>query len=94
MKHLRYLNSVLTVIAILLTLSLYTQLTSPSHGPVASFATPAHAAERAKGVGSQAARQEAMVKSLESLVKSVDQLNANLTNGSARVQVENFPAAE
>jgi len=94
MKTLRYLNSVLTVIAVLLTLNLYVQLTAPAGATAASFATPAHAAPDSKrGVGSQAARQAEMTKALQELVKTTQTLNLTLTNRSTQVQVTNFPAA-
>lgn len=95
MKTLRYLNSVLTVIAVLLTLNLYVQLTAPAGATVASFATPAHAAaDEKRGVGSQAARQAEMVNAIKQMAKTTEMINATLTGGDPlRVKVENFPAA-
>jgi len=88
MKTLRYLNSVLTVIAVLLTLNLYVQLTTPAGGNVASFATP-------RGVGSQAARQNEMTKAIKQLAKTAEMINVTLTTGDPlRVKVENFPAKD
>ena len=95
MKTLRYLNSVLTVIAVLLTLNLYVQLTAPAGGNVASFTTPAHAAEAKRGVGSQAARQNEMTKAIKQLAKTAEMINVTLTTGDPlRVKVENFPAKD
>lgn len=95
MKTLRYLNSVLTVIAVLLTLNLYVQLTAPAGSPAVSFATPAHAAEAKRGVGSQAARQNDMIKAIKQLSKSAEMINVTLTSGTPlRVNVENFPTAD
>jgi len=90
MKTLRYLNTVLTVIALLLTLNLYVQLTGTPAGGMVSPASEAHAAET-KGVGSSAARQQQMVKSLESLNSTLSSMNQTLTNGSVRVRVDSMP---
>ena len=58
MKTLRYLNTVLTVIAILLTLNVYLQLTGTPAGGAVSVAQEAHAADKpARGVGSSAQAQ-------------------------------------
>ena len=55
MKSLRYLNMILTVVAVLLTLNLWTQWTS-SAGPLAlDGAATAHAAE--EGLGNPAAQR-------------------------------------
>ena len=88
MKQLRYMNSVLTVIAVLLTLNLYAQLTGTPAGGVVSTAQQAHAADRAQGVGSQAARQQEMVDQLRSLNETVSTLSTTLTDGSVRVSVD------
>ena len=91
MKTVRYLNSVLTVIAVLLTLNLYVQLTVG--GP--AVASTAHAADTAKkGVGSTAARQAEMVRSLDELVKVNTLINQTLTNATISVKVENLPAGQ
>ena len=96
MKHLRYLNAVLTVLAVLLTANLYVQLTAPSGGAAAAawpLIDTAHAqSDGKKGVGSQAARQAEMAESLKRLVQSVDNLSGKLDR-PLPVQVQNFPAA-
>ncbi len=95
MKTLRYLNSVLTVIAVLLTLNLYVQLTAPVGPTAVSFATPAHAAAKDKrGVGSQAARQGEMINAIKQLAKTTETIKATLSGAPLRVQVENFPAQD
>lgn len=94
MKTLRYLNTVLTVIALLLTLNLYVQLTGTPAGAMVSTANEAHAAAEPKGVGSTAARQQAMVEALDSLNTSVSAINKTLTDGSVRVRVDSLPAGD
>lgn len=96
MKHLRYLNSLLTVIAVLLTLNLYVQVTAPASVTTAvNLATPAHAAAKDKrGVGSQAARQGEMIAAIKQLAKTTETINATLSGAPLRVQVENFPVQD
>ncbi|MEO1237302.1 MAG: hypothetical protein AAFX76_10995, partial [Planctomycetota bacterium] len=93
MNSLRYLNRVLTVLAILLTVNIYVQLTGTAAGSAVSTANVAHArGDTPKGVGSTAAREQAQLEELRSLNRAVAQLNTTLTNGSVRVGVDNFPA--
>ncbi|MEM8737221.1 MAG: hypothetical protein AAGG38_01920 [Planctomycetota bacterium] len=92
MKSLRYLNSVLTVLAILLTLNVYLQLAGTSAGAAVSTVNVAHAKDRPKGVGSTAAREQAQLEELRNISRTMTQLNTALTNGSIRVKVDSLPA--
>ena len=82
MPSLRYLNTVLTVIALLLTLNLWTAWTTTAGGQALSVAQPAEAA-----INPQAQRHE-MIGLLKKLNTNVGELNATLTSGKVRVKVE------
>lgn len=84
MRSLKYLNTVLTLIAVLLTLNLWTAWTASPAAERIHFAAPAHA----QGVGSTAERQVQMVQELKSLNQSVSRLEKTLTSGKVRVKVE------
>lgn len=82
MKRLRYLNAVLTVIAVLLTLNLYAMwtlgaATSPSY---------AHAAAKPFPQPEQQA-----VDQLKRVNKNLESLENALTSETFKVEVENFP---
>jgi hypothetical protein len=91
MKTLRYLNTVLTLIAVLLTLNLYAQLTATPAGAAVSPTTQALAADQPRGVGSTAAREAAQLEELRDLNAQVARLAAALTDGSVRVKVDSMP---
>ena len=93
MKTLRYLNSILTVIAVLLTINVYVQLTGTPAGTTLSVATEAQAADKnpKRGVGATAAREAAQLEELKAINVGLDRLAASLTNGSIKVQVESMP---
>ncbi|MEM9913879.1 MAG: hypothetical protein AAF911_02845 [Planctomycetota bacterium] len=89
MKTLRYLNTVLTVIAILLTLNVYLQLTGTPAGGAVSVAQEAHAADKpARGVGSSA---QAQLDQLKEINANLSRLSGKLTDGSVRVKVDSMP---
>lgn len=98
MKSLRYLNVILTVLAVLLTLQLWTVWNG--HGtPIAaapSIATPALAQSRgptpgASGIPDAGAQRREMVDLLKKLVVQTDEVKSVLTSGQVRVRVENPP---
>lgn len=90
MKTLRYLNTVLTVLAILLTLNIYLQLTGSPAGSTVSTANEAHAAtDKPRGVGSSA---QAQLDELKSINDTLNQLAGRLTDGTMRVKVDSMPA--
>lgn len=93
MRSLRYLNTILTLIAVLLTLNLWTAWTA-SPSPAVDFATEARAADdRPSGVGGSAARQKAMVDELKSMNKKLDSIETTLTSGKMRVKIDSMPAS-
>ena len=87
MRSLKYLNSILTVLAVLLSLQLYTAWMSPS-GP--SVATPVQAQESAMPANAAAQRKE-MIDLLKRLSQQVEELNGQFKAGSARVRVDAAP---
>ena len=93
MKSLSYCNRVLTVIAVLLTLNLYLQLTDSPAGSAVAPATQAHAAQRApdRGVGNAA---QATLDELRQINAGLAALNGTLTDGTVRVKVDSMPASE
>jgi len=80
MRSLRYLNTVLTIIAVLLTLNLYVGVT----GGNVSWQSEAHAA----GLPNAGAQRKAQTDLLKRLVSQLDELKSILTSGQARVKVE------
>jgi hypothetical protein len=91
MKTLRYLNTVLTLIALLLTLNLYVQLTATPAGAAITAGTAAHANDRPRGVGSTAAREAAQLDELREINATLTVLTAKLGDGSVRVKVDSLP---
>ncbi|MEM1028433.1 MAG: hypothetical protein AAGJ38_10150 [Planctomycetota bacterium] len=92
MKTLRYLNTVLTVIAILLTLNVYLQLTGTPAGGAVSVAQEAHAADKpGRGVGSSA---QAQLDQLKEINANLSRLSGKLSDGSVRVKVDSMPAIQ
>jgi len=92
MRSLRYLNTILTLIALLLTLNLWTVWTAGPSSESLSIAAPARAADAPKGVGSTAARQKQMIEELKTINQTVAALDKTLTSGQVRVKVEGQPA--
>jgi len=89
MKTLRYLNTVLTVIAVLLTLNVYVQLTGTPAGSAVSVTQEAHAADRpTRGVGSANAAQ---LDQLKAINENLSRLAGKLTDGTMRVKVDSMP---
>ncbi len=84
MRSIRYTNVILTVLAVLLSLQLWTQW---SGGP--SIATTGYAA----GIPDSGAQRQQMVDQLKLLNSKVDQLKGMFASGKARVTVAQ-PKAE
>lgn len=88
MRSLRYLNSVLTIIAVLLTLNLYTMWTASPGGELLSASQEAHA----QGIPNAGAQRKQIIDELAALQVSVNDLKTTLTNGSVRVVVDSMPS--
>jgi len=78
MKSIRYLNTILTVLAVVLTLQLWTAWTT---GP------DTLSEARAQGIPDAGSQREQMIGELKLLNKKVDQLKALLTSGKVRVSI-------
>lgn len=83
MKHLRYLNAVLTVIAVLLTLNLYAVWTT---GP-ATRPTAAHAEAFPQP-------QQRTVDQLKRINDKLDAMHTTLRTKTFKVTVENLPESD
>ena len=86
MKSLRYLNVVLTVIALLLTLNLWTLWTT---SPSTLMQPPA---AQAQGVSNAGAQRNQMIALLKQQVQRTEELTGLFKSGKARVRVDNAPA--
>lgn len=85
MKSLRYLNTILTVIAVLLTLNLYTQWTGVAAAPLTGAST-AQAAE--EGLANPASQRNEMIAQLKKQVAASENLFDLLKSGTVRVKVD------
>lgn len=85
MKTFRYLNAVLTVIAVLLTLNLWTLWTMGS-SPQSSIdlATPAHA----QGFANASAQRQEMISAIKLQTQAISEISKTLKSGQARVRIE------
>jgi hypothetical protein len=80
MAGLRYLNTVLTVLCVLLTLNLYL------HWSTGGDAVPA---AHAQGIPDEGAQRAQMIDQMKLTNAKLDQLTALLTSGKVRVTVVN-----
>ena len=92
MRSSRYLNTILTVLAILLTLNLVTSWTAS--GP--TLADPASAQVRTSTAApptppNAGQQRNDMIKKLDEVSGKLDQLMTLLRSGEARVRIENPP---
>jgi len=87
MKSLRYLNLILTVIAVLLTVNVWVQFTRT---PV-ELATPAVAAE-GEGLQNPANQRNEMIQLLRKQVAATENLHALLKSGTVKVKVDGMEA--
>jgi hypothetical protein len=74
----RYLNGVLTVLCVLLTLNLYTAWTTGGDYVASAYA---------QGIPDEGAQRMQIIDQLKLMNTKMDQLNAMLTSGKARVTV-------
>ena len=93
MRSLRYLNGVLTVIAVLLTLQLWTtwstgSTTLPGASVAEAKTTRSQTAARRSGIPDAGGQRAEMVKLLKQSNQKTDALIALFRSGQARVRVE------
>ncbi|MGB1125169.1 MAG: hypothetical protein ACPG4Q_08180 [Phycisphaeraceae bacterium] len=86
MNNMKYLNAVLTVIAVLLALNLWVGV-SPTPSDRISLESQAMAQGRVDA-GQQRAE---MIKELKGLKSTVEAMSSKLTDGSIKVKVESMP---
>jgi hypothetical protein len=84
MRSLRYLNTVLTLIAVLLTVNIWTLWTVTPGGSALSVATQA----RAAGIANAAQQRIDMINALKSINTDTTKLKSMLQGGSARVRLD------
>ena len=87
MRSLRYLNTVLTLIAVLLTLNLWTMWSVTPGGELVGLATNASAA----GIPNAGAQRKAMVDALKQVNVNLGAIHTMLKDGSVRVKIEALP---
>ncbi len=84
MKSLRYLNTVLALIAVLLTVTIWTLWTVTPGGSALSVATETQAA----GIANAAQQRIDMITELKKINVSTGELKSMLKSGSVRVRLE------
>ncbi len=84
MRSLRYLNTVLTVIAVLLTVNVWTMWTATPGGDALSVATEA----RASGIANAGAQRKQIVDAVKQVQTEVGEVKAMFKDGTARVRLE------
>jgi len=84
MRSLRYCNVILTFIAVLLTLNLWTAWVTTPGGSMMSVTDDAHA----QGIPNAGAQRKEMVDQLKSVNAEIKSLHATLKSGSVRVKVD------
>ena len=83
MNSLRYLNTVLTVIAVLLGLNLWTAWMATPTAPLASQAMAQN-----DGLANAGAQRSQMIDQLKQLVQRTEELTALLKSGNVHVKVD------
>lgn len=89
MRSLRYLNGILTVLAVLLALNTWVLIAGTPAGAALSPANEAHA----QGVGGAAQRQAEVVDNLKTLNKTAEAMNKLLQQGVS-VNVKTMPKGD
>ena len=90
MRTIRYLNTILMIIAVLLTLNLWVLWTSTPGGQSASFASEADAAtaRRGQGMPNAAQQRKNTIDQLKKLNAQMSDLKTLFSSGKARVRIE------
>lgn len=83
----KYLNAVLTVIAVLLAFNLWVGM---HNSPIGAAIDPAVEAQ-AQGATNAGQQRAAMISALNSMSEDIDAISRKLSDGSMRVQVDNLP---
>ena len=86
MPSVRYLNSILTIIAVLLTLNVYALWTAAPGGQLASVALEARA--EAGGLPNAGKQRKDMIDELKKVTAGITRMEQTLTSGQVRVRME------
>jgi len=89
MRSLRYLNTILTIVAVLLSLHLWTMWSVSPAGESLSLATEAQAAP--EGIPNAASQRKQMIDEIKSNTRKVEELLNLFKSGQARVRLEAGP---
>lgn len=92
MNHLRYLNVMLTLVAILLVLNLWTLWVGTPAGERLSMTEQAHAQANFPNAAEQRRQMVLELERMNAKLDGIDQIRRMLQDGSARVKVEAAPA--
>ena len=87
MRSLRYLNAILTVVAILLALHLWTLWAGEPVGLNGLMAAPAHAKDLPVGLNSASIERKQIAELLKQLNHRTDELITLFRSGRARINV-------
>ena len=87
MRSLRYLNTVLTILALLLTLNLWTAWSTTSVGDTLSISRTANA----QGIVNAGAQRKEMINQVHQMNIAMVDLKTTLTDGAIRVHVDAIP---
>ena len=85
MQSVKYLNVILTTIAILLALQLWTSWAGVSSDQSIEWVAPAHAA----GIPNAGYQRKQMIDRLKEVSAKLDELNQQFRSGKVRVQIGN-----
>ena len=90
-SQLRYLNTILTAVAVLLGVLVWTQVSSrPLLATSAEAQTRTVRVQPPTGIPDAGQQREQMVKAIDNMKKSVDKLSKSIDDGKVRVQVTNL----
>jgi hypothetical protein len=92
MRSLKYLNAILTLIAVVLTLHLWAMWVGGSGAGALVMTSEAQAAGRPVGIPNAAAQRKEMVDLLKSQNVKIDQLVKLFKTGKARVKIDRSQA--
>ena len=90
MRSLRYLNTILTILALLLTLNLWTAWTTTPGGHLLSLTSESEA----QGIPNAGAQRREMIDLLKQLNVRLEQVHSHVSSGEMRVRIEEAPKDE
>lgn len=96
MRSLRYLNTVLTILCVLVSLQLWTAWTVPGPGTTMAVAEayPLVSEAQAAGIPNAGEQRKQMIDELKQQSRQIDDLMSLLQSGEVRVRVEAMPSED